>query len=137
MIAALVNLLGGSRVVWWLVGGGVAIALVAAGYGYVYHLRTEIEAAELRAKIATDNQATAEQAAAVNAQAAGAALAEADRTAVALKQERDAAVARATEIARLKGMIENAPKSTVCQPGNDDPLAPVLASVLDGLRGRQ
>ena len=137
MTVALVNLLGGSCIIRWLVGGGVAIALVAAGYGYVHHLIKEIDAAKLRAKIAVHNQAIAEQAAAANAQAAGAALAAADRVAVVLKQERDAAVARANEIARLKGMIENAPKATVCQPGNDDPLAPVLASVLDGMRGHQ
>ncbi len=135
MIAALVNSPGGSRIIWGLLGGGISIALVAAGYSYVYRLRTEIETAELRAGIATDNQLAAEQAASANAQATRAALAEVVRVAAVLTQERDASVVRATKMARLKGIIENASKSVVCQAGNDDPLAPVLASALDGLRG--
>jgi len=130
MIAALLGMFGGSK--WWLIGVGVAAAL--AGWLYLGGLHARLDAAELRAAMAKANEQTAIKAAMTNAEAVKQALDEAERAAALLVEEQQAAAERAITISQLKERIRHAPQSTNCTPGNDDPVAPVLLDVLDGLR---
>lgn len=129
MIAIFLSYLRGR--VWLLVAAAV---ILGGGYVYISILNADLETATLRATIAEAGQAEAKRVADANAKTISTIRNEAKREADALTAERDAALARATVYESLKGMIDHAPPSTACSPRNDDPVAPVLAHTLDGLR---
>lgn len=129
MISTILSALAGR--VWWIAG---AVIILAGGYVYIRILQADLDAASLRATLAEAGQTEATRVANANAGTIDTIKEQAAKDAEALTAERDAALIRAAAYAILQGDITNAPSQTLCTPGNDDPVAPVLARTLDGLR---
>lgn len=123
MIAALLALVGGKRILW--IAAAVALA---AGVGYVLVLRTAN--ANLRAEVieAQADAAAYQQANQRNVERFKNYIDHAERSFEALAAEADRANARAADFARLQEELDNVPTRTDC------PVAPVLDHALDGLQ---
>lgn len=103
---------------WWMVLSGIACTILVAGWFYIQHVRSQV--AELSGKLVVQQQVNSANLAALdelkNQYAANLAAVTADRDAVAR---------RADTVAKLKEDSRHE---------DDAPVAPVLRSVLDGLR---